>query len=441
MSLTDTIFARASGAGAAAIAVLRMSGPGTADILTALAGRLPPPRRASLRPLRGSGTGELLDQALILWFPGPESYTGEDSAELHVHGGPAVVAGVMAELAARGARPAEAGEFTRRAFVHGRVDLTQAEAIADLIAAETAAQRRLALRQADGELTRLYGGWTLAATQLLAQQEAAIEFQMDDLPTDLESVARREAAALLAELQAHLDDDGRGERLRDGLSIVIVGAPNAGKSTLLNALAGREAAIVSDVPGTTRDIVEIRLILEGVPAVLADTAGLRAATDAIELEGVRRARRRAEEADLLILAFAADAPLDAETLALRASVPKVLVVVTKADLGPGPGFPPGIMPIRTSARSGAGLPDLRSMLTRLAVDMAGVSEAPVLTRARHRAALTEAAAELRAGMDAPLPELAAEGYRAALRALGRLTGRVEVEQVLDAVFGKFCIGK
>nr|WP_203071050.1 tRNA uridine-5-carboxymethylaminomethyl(34) synthesis GTPase MnmE [Roseomonas ponticola] len=439
--LTDTIFARASGAGQAAVAVLRLSGPGTAGVVARLAGRLPAARRASLRRLRDPDDGEVLDEALVLWFPGPASYTGEDAAELHLHGGSAVVAAVTDALGRLGCRPAEPGEFTRRAFLHGRMDLTQAEAIADLIAAETATQRRQALRQADGALGRLYGGWTERLTRILAQQEAAIEFEMDDLPTDVADRAREAAATLAREIGAHLDDGRRGERLREGLSIAILGAPNAGKSSLLNALAGRDAAIVSPIAGTTRDIVECRLELNGVPAVIADTAGLRASTDAIEQEGVRRAMRRAEEADLILAAFAADRPPDAETLALLRDAPGAILVATKCDLAPPPALDtPGTV-IATSARTGEGLKALRSALAREAARHAGLGDAPALTRSRHRAALAETLEQLRLAQGAPLPELAAEGYRAALLALGRITGRVEVESILDSIFRDFCIGK
>ena len=328
----DTIFARASGAGTAAVAVVRLSGPHAGIVLEALAGTLPPPRHASLRRLRAPSTAEVLDHALVLWFPGPHSYTGEDAAELHLHGGPAVLDGVAEALATLGCRPAEPGEFTRRAFLHDKFDLTQAEAIADLISAETTAQRRQALRQAGGALGTLYNGWTQRAVRILAHQEAAIEFSMDDLPSDLDDQARLAALALGAEIASHLADGGRGERLREGLSIAILGAPNAGKSSLLNALLGRDAAIVSATPGTTRDVVEGRLDLGGVPATLADTAGLRRTTDAIEQEGVRRAEGRARQADLVIAVFAADHTPDAETLALLSESGAALVVVSKCDL-------------------------------------------------------------------------------------------------------------
>ncbi|MBU8544487.1 tRNA uridine-5-carboxymethylaminomethyl(34) synthesis GTPase MnmE [Roseomonas sp. CGMCC 1.13459] len=438
--MTDTIMARASGAGQAAVAVLRLSGARAGEMVATLANGLPSPRRASLRRLVDA-QGDLLDQALVLWFPGPHSYTGEDAAELHLHGGAAVIAAVEVALLALGCRPAEPGEFTRRAFLHGRMDLTQAEAIADLIAAETDAQRRQALRQADGALARLYGGWTARLTGILAQQEAAIEFEMDDLPSDLSSQARTAATTLRGEIEWHLTDGGRGEKLRDGLSIAIIGAPNAGKSSLLNALVEQEAAIVSPQPGTTRDIVECRLVLRGVPVVIADTAGLRATEDAVEQEGVRRATRRAGAADLLIAAFACDRAPDADALALLARSDGAIVVATKCDLAPAPMTIQGHVTLPTSVRTGQGLAALKQALSEVAQRHAGLGDAPALTRTRHRAALSEAVTHLTEAESATLPEVAAEGFRAALTALGRLTGRVEVEQVLDAVFRDFCIGK
>lgn len=439
MSDTDTIFALATGAGRGAIAVLRVSGGASGPILRAMAGTLPKARQASLRRLRAVPGGEVLDQALVLWLPGPASYTGEDSAELHLHGGPAVIAAVAGALASLGARPAEAGEFTRRAFLNGRMDLTAAEGVADLIAAETQAQRRQALRQADGALARLLEGWAEQLIRLLAHQEAAIEFADDDLPSDLGQRARAGAAALRAEVASHLAEDSRGERLREGVVVAILGAPNAGKSSLLNALAGREAAIVSARAGTTRDVVEVRLVLAGVPVTLADTAGLREAADEIEQEGIRRARRRAEEADLVLAVFAADTPPDASTLAWVR--PGTLVVANKVDLAPAPGLIGGVAPLALSARTGSGLDALRMRLEAEAVRLAGTGDAALLTRPRHRAALSEAATWLAQAEEAALPELVSESLRAALRALGLLTGRVGVEDILDVVFGEFCIGK
>ena len=438
MSTADTIYALASGAAAGAVAVVRLSGPGSADALKHLAGGLPAPRRASLRRLRASDD-ETLDHALVLWFPGPSSYTGEDAAELHLHGGRSVIAGVMEALTAAGLRQAEPGEFTRRAFLHGKMDLTAAEGIADLIAAETAAQRRQALHQADGGLARLYGGWAERLARLLAHQEAAIEFAEDGLPTDLDAKARLGAGVLRAEIEAHLADARRGELLREGLVFAIIGAPNAGKSSLLNALIGREAAIVSARAGTTRDIVEARLDLAGVPVTLSDTAGLREASDEIEAEGIKRAERRAEEAQLVITVFAADQPPDAETLHWVG--PQSLVLVNKCDLAAAPDHIGGVAALAVSARDGTGLAALRQRLAEAALHLTGAGQGNQLTRPRHRAALTEAVALLAEAEKAALPELTAEALRAALFALGRLTGRIGVEEILDIVFRDFCIGK
>lgn len=442
MSGGDTIFALASGAGRAAIAVLRISGPETRGVLATLAGGVPAPRMASLRRLRDPRDGDLLDEALVLWFPGPRSFTGEDSAELHLHGGRAVVAGVAEALVATGARPAEPGEFTRRAFVNGRLDLTAAEGIADLIEAETAAQRRQALRQAGGALGRTYAGWAERLARLLARQEAFIEFEEEDLPEDLDAQVATEAAALRAEIAAHLAAGTRSERLREGLCFAILGAPNVGKSSLLNALAGREAAIVSARAGTTRDVVEVMLDLGGVPVTLADTAGLRESADEIEAEGIRRALRRAEEAELVVAVFAADAAPDAATLDLLARAGSTaLVVVNKCDLAAPPATIAGRAPVGVAARTGAGLDALRARLAEAAEERAGLTAAAGLTRPRHRAALEEGLRWLDALPEAPLPELRAEALRAAWQALGRITGRVGVEAILDLVFGEFCIGK
>ncbi len=387
---------------------------------------------ASLRRLRHGGV--VLDQALVLWFPGPCSYTGEDSAELHLHGGPAVVAAVADALVVLGARPAEPGDFTRRAFVHGKLDLTAAEGVADLIDAETEAQRRQALRQLEGGLAGRYQGWAGRLARLLARQETFIEFEDEDLPEGLDAAVARDAAELREELAAEIAGAARGEALRQGLRIAILGAPNAGKSSLLNALAEREAAIVSPQAGTTRDVVEARMIIAGVPVVLADTAGLRETGDAIEAEGVRRARAQGQAAELVLAVFAADTMPDAETLALVAG--GALAVVNKADLTAT--ALPGLV---VSAHTGAGLPALRAVLEEAVRARAGLSDLAGLTRPRHRAALTDTIAALDALPDAGLPELRAEVLRAALQALGRLTGRVGVEAILDLVFSEFCIGK
>jgi tRNA modification GTPase len=438
VSAADTIYALASGAAAGAVAVLRLSGPGTGEAVRRLGGSLPPPRRASLRRLRAPD-GETLDHALVLWFPGSASYTGEDAAELHLHGGRSVIAGVMEALTAAGLREAEPGEFTRRAFLHGKMDLTAAEGIADLVAAETAAQRRQALHQADGGLAKLYGPWAERLARLLAHQEAAIEFAEDGLPTDLDAKARAGAGELRADIEAHLADARRGELLREGLVFAIIGAPNAGKSSLLNALVGREAAIVSARAGTTRDIVEARLDLAGVPVTLSDTAGLREAGDEIEAEGIKRAERRAQEAQLVITVFAADQPPDAETL--RWVGPEALVLFNKCDLAAAPDAIADVPAMAVSAREGIGLDTLRDRLAETALSLTGAGQGNQLTRPRHRAALTEAVTMLAEAEGAGLPELTAEALRAALFALGRLTGRVGIEEILDIVFRDFCIGK
>lgn len=443
--MTATIFALATAPGRSGVAVVRVSGPDAAVTLAALTNRpLPEPRRAALVTLRDPASGDALDDALVLRFTAPASFTGEDVVELHLHGGRAVVAGVIGVLAARpGLRLAEPGEFTRRAFENGKLDLTEAEAVADLIDAETTAQRRQALRQMDGALGRLYDGWRDRLTRALAHIEADIDFAEDDLPGGVADAVRPVIERLLAEITDHLNDGGRGERLREGLHIAIVGAPNAGKSSLLNALARRDAAIVSARAGTTRDIIEVQLDLGGYPVVLADTAGLReAAADEVEEEGIRRARDRAARADVKVAVFDATAlpDLDPATLALIDA--DSVVVLNKCDVATvTPLTIAGAAPLLVSARTGAGLRDLEQRLTAFSADRLAVGSAPSLTRARHRAALDECRTALDRALTAPLPELAAEDIRLASRALGRITGRVDVEDLLDIIFRDFCIGK
>ena len=429
---TDTIFAVASGAGQAAVTVLRLSGPASGGLLDQLCHRRPAPRAATVRTLRAAD-GEVLDRALVLWLPGPGSYTGEDSAELHLHGGRAVLDGVTDALVEGGARPAEPGEFTRRAFLHGRMDLLEAEAVADLVSAETAAQRQQALRQLGGSLGSLYQGWTGRLTRLVAQQEALIDFPDEDLPPETEAATLRDMAAIRGEITAHLNDGRRGERLREGLVIAVTGPPNVGKSTLINALAGREVAIVSPHAGTTRDVLEARIVLGGVPVTLLDTAGLRETADPIEAEGVRRARARAAAADFLIVVRDSN---DVAEVA-RPDGAGMLTVANKADLG----VDPGDAQIVVSALTGAGMSALRERLAGEARRLADAAGPPALTRTRHRAGLADAASWLGHAEAAGLPELRGEALRVALRGIGRVTGRVGTEDVLDAVFSQFCIGK
>ena len=425
----ETIFALASGSARAAIAVLRLSGPASGMAVASLCGgTLPAPRHASLRRLRDP-SGAMLDQALVLWMPGPGTYTGEDCAELHLHGGRAVIDGVAAALTEARLRPAEPGEFTRRAFLNGRMDLVEAEAVHDLIAAETEAQRRQALRQLEGALGALYQDWADRLRGILAYQEALIDFPDEDLPPEVEDQLLATLQSVRQEIAAHLDDSGRGEKLREGLFFAITGAPNVGKSTLINALAERDVAIVSDIPGTTRDALETRVVLGGVPVTLVDTAGLRDTTDSIEAEGVRRARTRAAEADLAMTVIEAGSPLPSERCDL--------LIANKADLGHS--GPEGALLI--SAKTGSGMDELRARLADAARRMTESSGAPPLTRARHRAALLSATEHLIAAEQAELPELRGEDLRLAMRALGRITGHVGVEDILDTVFSSFCIGK
>lgn len=424
------------------MAVIRVSGPAAAGAVLALtgaeAGRA---RRAELRALHDPRDGAPLDQALLLWFAAPASFTGEDVAEFHVHGGRAVVAGVLGALARLpGLRLAQAGEFTRRAFENGKLDLTAAEGLGDLIAAETSAQRVQALRQMKGALGELYEGWRMRLMRVLAHAEAEIDFPEEELPGALTARLAPEIVMLASEMRRHLDDGGRGERLRDGVEVAIVGPPNVGKSSLLNRLARREAAIVSDEAGTTRDVLEVRLDLGGIPVTLADTAGLREAAGAVEREGVRRALGRAEAADLRIVVagLSADGGLDGDfDLAQKGD----LKVVNKADLG----RVEAADALAVSATSGQGIDALEEALRRAVTARFEAGESPVISRARHREGLEACVGALGRTLDAleaeRPTELVAEDLRLAARALGRITGRVDVEDLLDVVFRDFCIGK
>ena len=435
----ETIFALSTASARAALAVVRLSGPACDSALVALGvTRLPPPRMAGLRALAAPQNGALLDEALVLRFQAPHSFTGEAMAELHLHGGLAIVESVLAALSALpGLRAAEAGEFTRRAVLNGKMDLTAAEAIADLIDAEGGAQQKQALAQLRGGLRRRAEGWREGLKTLLAHLEADLEFADEDLPGGIGQKALDGLPALQAELSGALSDD-TGLRLRDGLRVALVGPPNAGKSSILNMLAGRAAAIVSARAGTTRDAIEVAMLLEGVPLTLIDTAGLRAAGDDIEREGVRRALASAEEADIVIWVDAPDVADDAaDDMARDWRSAADMRLANKSDVArlDDDGA------LRLSAKTGDGAEALLAALGRLVLQKTGSGESAPVTRARHVAILREVLAHIEAAQQADALELAAEDLRLAQRALGRMTGTVDVEQLLDVVFADFCIGK
>lgn len=435
--MTDTIFALATPPGRGAIAILRLSGPGTDDALAALGAGGLKPRYASLRDL--SHDGRPIDQALVLRFPAPNSYTGEACAELHLHGGRAVVEAAANALVALGLRPADPGEFTRRAFENGRMDLAQAEAVADLIDAETAAQAAQALGQLDGALSQTYAGFRRDLLTALALVEAEIDFPDEEVPDNLARSAGPVLDRLIADLKAALADARRGERVREGYRIVLIGETNAGKSSLFNALIAREAAIVTPIAGTTRDVLDADLIIGGYAVTLSDTAGLRDSADPVEAEGVRRARARAEAADLRLWVRGPD---DAEGDAAGFARPGDLLVLTKSDLGVAPSAD-GFETLSVSTTTGQGLAELHDWIAaRLALDLSG-ADFPAVTRERHRRRLAEALAAAEAGRAAleAAPEIAGDDLRRAADALARVTGAIGVEDILGEVFSTFCIGK
>jgi tRNA modification GTPase len=526
-----TIFALSSGRPPAAIAVVRISGPRAGEALKILSGKIPAPREAALVRIRDPHSGEVIDQALALWFPAPASETGEDVAELQLHGGRAVIAAVLAALGRiEGLRPAEAGEFTRRGFENGKLDLTAVEGLADLVSAETEGQRRQAFRQLTGLLGNRAESWRQRLIQALALIEARIDFSDEaDVPDNLVAPALALARALEAEIGAALADGGRGERLHDGLVVAIAGPPNAGKSTLLNRLARREAAIVSPYAGTTRDVIEVHLELAGWPLTLLDTAGIRETDDPVEREGVRRARERAAGADLVLwVEEAGETPpvgstraqdsqpvmagqpgpafgrpahkldpaihgFDSRSKHMAAGhdagdgggasiAPPIWRVRNKIDLlgegvhknesktgvsdnnehkslpnerlrdiankvltiNTGPWFIKNDLEFNLSATSGAGFEALLAALQCFAESQLSGAEQAVVTRQRHRHALEGTRAALRRALSAPMAgheDLLAEELRIAARSLGRLTGRVDVEDILDVIFRDFCIGK
>ena len=423
----DTIYALSSGRPPAAVSVIRASGPRAHQAGRMLAGSLPEMRRAAVRTLRGADGG-VLDDALVIRFDGPASWTGEDVVELHCHGGRAVVDAVLAELARiDGLRLAEAGEFTRRAFENGRIDLTEAEGLADLLEAETQSQRRAALAMAEGGLRRQVDQWQQRLLDLSASAEAAIDYADDD-EVDLSGSLGRACAALAGELGEWLDRP-RVEPLNDGIRVVVAGPPNAGKSSLINAIAGQEKAIVTDIPGTTRDHIEVPLSFGGVPILLTDTAGLRDTDEPVERLGVERTRALLDRADVLLwLGEPADAP----------DHPHLIPVHPRCDQ-PGRGNAPDGL-VAVSSVTGEGLGALVEMVAREARGLLPEEDAVALNR-RQAASIGEARSELAAAADAADPVLAAEHLRLARAAFDRLTGRAGVEDVLDALFGRFCLGK
>lgn len=442
-----TIFALASAPGRAGVAVVRVSGAGAGRVVDFMAGPRPAPRRAVGRFIRHPETGEKLDRGVVLWFPAPKSFTGEDVAELHLHGGRAVVQAVLAALALMpGLRMAEAGEFARRAFESGKLDLAEVEGLADLIDAETEGQRRQALAQASGVLSDLYDGWRASLIEALGLIEAGLDFADEaDIGAKTFADATAIVAALHQAMTHHLADGHRGEILREGFRVALTGPPNAGKSSLLNALARRDVAIVSEEAGTTRDVIEVRLDLGGLPVVVSDTAGFRETEGAVEREGMRRSLAVAKAADLVLWLTEASAPQTALPGELVDVADRTLLVLNKIDLlanGNGaPVLPDDMVPL--SVKTGAGLDDLIKRLRVIAGERIGHPGEAVLTQVRHRR-LVEACRDsletFLAGSRNEV-ELRAEDLRRAADALGRITGRVDVEDVLDHIFGRFCIGK
>lgn len=441
-----TIFALATAPGKSGIAVARVSGSRVRAVLEAMTGSCPEPRRAVLCRIAHPSTGELIDSGLVLYFPGPASFTGEDVAEFHLHGGRAVIKAVLAAIGSvPECRMAEPGEFSRRAFLNGKLDLTSAEGLADLIDAETETQRRQALLQSSGALSALYEDWRRRLIEACALVEAGIDFSDE---ADVSRWVFDQAAGAVRDLSksiaSHLDDGRRGEIIRDGFRAVLAGAPNAGKSSLLNALARRDAAIVSEEAGTTRDVIEVHLDISGIPVILADTAGIREARGAIEREGIRRSLERAKTADLLIwLVDAAEPKWDIPAEFISATVPAIRVV-NKLDLA-GEQFRAGLEPdvFALSAKTGEGLEALTGILGQRASERIGGVEGPAITQIRHRQLIEVCSGHLACFLteDCTQTELRAEDLRLAASALGRITGRIDAEDVLGLIFGRFCIGK
>ena len=435
--MNGTIFAPATASGKAGVAVIRVSGPQALEAIKKMTAiKTPIPRKAMFSEIH-TPDGTAVDNGLVLYFPCPNSFTGEDVVEFQTHGGRAIISAVLSGLAQiDGFRPAGRGEFTRRAVENGKMDLTAAEGLADLVDAETEQQRKQALRQMGGALAKIYEDWHDRLLHVLAWMEAYIDFPEEEIPEDVSADVRGKIAGLMSEIQVHLNDGRRGEKLRDGFQIAIIGAPNAGKSSLMNRLAQRDVAIVSSAAGTTRDIIEVRLDINGYPVIVADTAGLRDTDEEIEAEGVRRAKARAEEADLVLwLSDALKGKNNTETEKIDSE--KIFRIMNKADQTE----PQNDGNIWISAKTGQGIDVLLDRIGRFVEEKMALREEPSLTRLRHRKALEECLQCLNSSLKAPEIELMTEDLRMAMRSLGKITGQVQVEELLDVIFKDFCIGK
>ena len=439
----STIYSLSSAPGRAGVAVFRVSGPKASDIACELSGRnLPRPRLVSLCRFKNA-KGQEIDEGLLIWMPGPQSFTGEDCAEFQLHGSPAVAEAIASAFLAAGARQAEPGEFTRRAFMNGRLDLTEAEGLADLIDADTQAQRVQALRQMQGGLKARYESWREGLLDALAQIEGEIDFPDEsDIPNDLAHKALAPIKDLISDMDAALLNADQGERVRAGVEIAIIGAPNAGKSSLLNNLARRDAAIVTPQAGTTRDIVEIHLVLGGLAVRVSDTAGLRVSEDTIEAEGIRRARHRAEEADIRILV---QDPSFSSNEGLELIRSGDFVLLNKSDLGESPSVTSieSVQSFKLSALTGDGMELFESALSEAVKTRYSPGRDAGLTRARHKDCVLRAKNALSRASNALniAPELAGDDLRAALQALRELAGETDIEAVFDRIFSRFCVGK
>lgn len=432
MTNSDTIFALSTAPGVAGVAVVRLSGGASKSVLEALSGKANWQPNLMAHSRFYDFSGGLIDEGLAVYFAAPRSFTGEDVVELNIHGSRATVERLLEVLGDfPGLRLANRGEFSRRAFENGKMDLTEVEGLSDLINADTELQRQQSIRQMGGELSRVYDGWRREVIKLLAELEATIDFSDDEIPDDLDERAASKIRELKAKMEEHLAAGKRAKRLREGIAVAILGEPNVGKSSLFNAILGREQAIVSKIPGTTRDVIEAYIDIKGYPIILADTAGIRETLDEVETEGVRRAYERAENADLQIWLFD-----DVKKLPKGPEKDKIYVL-SKADLQQN--MPNGVLAV--SSQTGVGINELINKITELAGSLAGLSESPLMTRARHAELIKSAVLSLELASAETAIDLKSEQVRCAAKSLDELIGRVDVEEVLDVIFGEFCIGK